>query len=222
MREQVLPFYLVCDESGSMGPLIDLMNRDLLPELHRAIATDPVVADKTRFAIIGFAQYAHVLQPLVDLSDLAELPELEVRGTTNFGKAFTVLKQAIEDDVRELKREGHRPYRPAVFFLSDGRPTDKDWISAHGRLVDPAFPLRPNIIAFGLGDEADAAVTSEVATVRAFMSRGGVNPAEALTEFARSLTRSIVQSGSHATQDGISLVLPEQVTGFRTLELDAL
>ena len=111
--------------------------------LHRAIATDPVVADKTRFAIIGFAQYAHVLQPLVDLSDLAELPELEVRGTTNFGKAFTVLKQAIEDDVRELKREGHRPYRPAVFFLSDGRPTDKDWRSAHRQTRRSRVSLAP-------------------------------------------------------------------------------
>ena len=65
---QVLPFYLVCDESASMsGPPLDAINASL-PEIHSEIGANPVVADKTRFCLIGFSDTAQVLLPLSDLS----------------------------------------------------------------------------------------------------------------------------------------------------------
>jgi uncharacterized protein YegL len=51
--EHVLPFYVVCDVSFSMTDHLDALNAALL-ELHRAVGTDPVVADRTRFCLIGF------------------------------------------------------------------------------------------------------------------------------------------------------------------------
>ena len=49
----VLPFYILCDESGSMDANggIDAVNRGL-PELHATIAGDPLVADKCRIGLI--------------------------------------------------------------------------------------------------------------------------------------------------------------------------
>ncbi|MFF7853202.1 VWA domain-containing protein [Streptomyces sp. NPDC007904] len=220
---QILPFYLVCDESGSMaGGGVDAIN-SALPDLHHEISTNPSVADKTRFALIGFSTQASVLQPLADLSELTQLPSLSAGGVTSFGAAFRLLKDTIEKDVAALKAEGHDVYRPVVFFLSDGIPTDEGWRTALNDLN--AFRYAPKIIAFGISD-ADAATITEVANFKAFIQQNdSVSPAVALREFASSLTRSIVSSAtSMAAQggEGFQLQVDEQVPGFTSLSLDKL
>ncbi|MDA5278980.1 VWA domain-containing protein [Streptomyces sp. Isolate_45] len=220
---QILPFYLVCDESGSMaGPSIDSIN-SALPELHKEISTNPTVADKTRFCLIGFSDDATVLQSLADLSDLDTLPALSAGGLTAYGEAFRTLLRCIETDVAALKAQGHDVYRPVAFFLSDGGPTDEDWIQAHQDLIQARY--RPNIIAFGIG-EADRATIGHVANFRAFIQEDkNVSPAAALREFAASLTRSIVRSASSIAANGndtFNLVIDETVPGFMTVPLDKL
>ncbi|MFJ8432770.1 VWA domain-containing protein [Kitasatospora sp. NPDC094019] len=218
---QILPFYAVCDESSSMTPHIDTLN-DALVSLHQEISTNPTVADKTRFGLIGFSTDAHELQPLADLSDLEELPALAASGLTSFRRVFELLRRGIDRDVRELKAEGHDVYRPVVFFLSDGEPTDSDWEQPYQDLLAAAF--RPHIIAFGIG-EADRAVIARVATFKAFMQKDGdADVAPALREFAASLTRSIVRSvsGANAAGTGMSLQVDDQLSGFTTVSLDKL
>lgn len=221
---QLLPFYMVCDESGSMaGPDgVDTINA-ALPDLHQEISTNPSVADKTRFALIGFSTQASVLQPLADLSELTQLPSLSAGGVTSFGAAFRLLKDTIEKDVAALKGEGHDVYRPVVFFLSDGIPTDEGWRTALKELN--AFRYAPKIIAFGISD-ADAATITEVANFKAFLQQDeSISPAVALREFASSLTRSIVSSASSMAAQGgdrFQLQVDEQVPGFTSLSLDKL
>ncbi|QGV80285.1 vWA domain-containing protein [Streptomyces ficellus] len=220
---QILPFYLVCDESGSMnGAPIDSINT-ALPDLHHEISTNPTVADKTRFCLIGFSDDAKVLQPLVDLSDIDSLPALAAGGLTSYGDAFRTLLRCIEADVTALKAEGHDVYRPVAFFLSDGSPTDDGWQQAHKELVEARYG--PKIIAFGIG-EAEAATIGHVANFRAFMQQDtSVSPAQALREFAASLTRSIVRSANSIPADGgggFDLAVDETVPGFSTVSLDKL
>ncbi|MET9472509.1 MULTISPECIES: VWA domain-containing protein [unclassified Streptomyces] len=221
---QILPFYMVCDESGSMaGPDgVDTINA-ALPDLHHEISTNPSVADKTRFALIGFSTQASLLQPLADLSELTQLPSLSAGGVTSFGAAFRLLKDTIDKDVAALKSEGHDVYRPVVFFLSDGIPTDDDWRTALKELN--AFRYAPKIIAFGIGD-ADAAIISEVANFKAFMQQDqSITPAVALREFASSLTRSIVNSATSMDSqggEGFQLDVQDHVPGFTRVSLDKL
>lgn len=220
---QILPFYMVCDESGSMsGPPIDAIN-SALPDLHQEISTNPTVADKTRFALIGFSDDAKVLQPLVDLSELEELPALTAGGVTSYGNAFRTLQQSIEQDVAALKSEQHEVYRPVAFFLSDGVPTDSGWEQALKDLTSSRYG--PKIIAFGIG-EADAGTISQVANFRAFMQQdSSASPATALREFAASLTRSIVRSAGSIPADGgdgFALAVDDTVPGFSTVTLDKL
>ncbi|MFE9043364.1 VWA domain-containing protein [Streptomyces sp. NPDC007818] len=220
---QILPFYLLCDESGSMaGDSVDALNTALV-ELHNEISTNPTVADKTRFSLIGFSTDAQVLQPLADLSDIDEVPALSAGGLTSFGNAFRTLLRCIETDVAALKAEGHEVYRPVAFFMSDGIPTDDDWTQAYKELTESRFC--PKIIAFGVGD-AEKSTIAQVANFRAFIQQDqSVSPAAALREFASSLTRSIVRSAttiSSAGDTGFSLVVEENVTGFETVSLDKL
>ncbi|GGL56783.1 vWA domain-containing protein [Planomonospora parontospora] len=221
MSEQVLPFYLVCDESYSMqGAPLDAINQEL-PRVHHQIASNPVVADKARFSIIGFSSTAEVLLPLSDLGDVTELPTLEARGATDYGAAFSLLRSTIEADIRTLKQAGHTPFRPTVFFLTDGQPTDS-WHAEYQRLVDPGFSARPHILAFGFG-EVDPATLQQIATFRAFVAQNGISPAQALGEFAKQLLQSIVRSAtlsaSNPTNTAI-LALPEQAAGYTVLQAD--
>jgi uncharacterized protein YegL len=221
MSEQVLPFYLVCDESGSMaGAPIQAIN-DSLPALHHEVSTNPVVADKTRFSLVGFSDTAEVILSLADLSDVAAMPGLAAKSSTNYGAAFSLLKSQIQADVDMLKADGHKVLRPVVFFLSDGQPTDS-WESEYKALVDTGNPYHPHIVAFGIGD-ADDSVIAKVATFKAFKADGTLGPAEALKEFASSLTKSIVKSGSSVSPDGqMNLQVPDQVQGFTSLPVNQI
>jgi uncharacterized protein YegL len=222
MSLQVLPFYLVCDESGSMsGAPVDAINTSL-PQLHAEIGSNPVVADKTRFCLIGFSDQAEVLLPLSDLSTVTSIPALNANGGTDYEAAFIKLRATIDADVAELKRQGHQVFRPAVFFLSDGYPNNNNWQTAYKALTDEAWRQHPNILAFGFGD-ADEPTIRQIATAKAFMANDQLGPADALREFAKSLIRSIVNSGTQSGADasgGATLVMPNQVPGFTTLDAD--
>jgi uncharacterized protein YegL len=219
MSLQLLPFYLVCDESGSMaGPPIDAINKSL-PDLHAEIGSNPVVADKTRFCIIGFSGHADVLLPLSDLSSVTSMPKLSAGGGTNYQAAFDVLRTTIDNDVKALKGAGNVVYRPAVFFLSDGHPNRNNWQASHQTLTDQNWSFRPNILAFGFG-AADENTIRQVATVRAFLADNTMGPAEALREFAQSLIRSIVNSATPTASNpsgGANLSMPDNVPGFTNI-----
>jgi uncharacterized protein YegL len=216
---QLLPFYLVCDESASMqGAPIDAINQSL-PELHQEIGANPVVADKTRFCLIGFSDHADVLLPLADLSTVTAMPKLSAGGGTNYEAAFETLRKTIDSDVASLKQAGNTVYRPAVFFLSDGHPNRNNWQTAFQALTDANWRSRPNILAFGFGS-ADESVIRQVATTRAFMANGTIGPADALREFAQSLIRSIVNSVTPSASNpsgGANLSMPDSVPGFTNI-----
>ena len=218
---QVLPFYLVCDESGSMfGEPVKAIN-DSLPELHAEIGSNPTVSDKTKFCFISFNHQAQVLLPLSDLSTVSSIPGLQADGGTDYSSAFDLLYDTITNDVAQLKANQDQVHRPAVFFLSDGQPGD-DWKASYERLTDKNWPLHPNILAFGFGD-VDASTLQKVATVRAFIADGTMGPGAALREFAKSLTQSIVNSGSNATSSGgLTLSVPENAPGFTALPADLI
>ncbi|MEW2352982.1 VWA domain-containing protein [Spirillospora sp. NPDC029432] len=226
MSEQILPFYLVCDESYSMaGEPLEEINKQL-PEIFTEIASNPTVADKARLGIIGFSDRAEVLLPLADLNDVHQLPKLEPKGATSYGVVFDRLRDTIEQDIRALKADGHVPFRPTVFFLTDGQPTDSDWASAHQRLTGRDFGPRPTILAFGFGHVRPETLQS-VATFRAFIADEELNPSNALREFAKQLLNSVVASAvassaafSANPAAGAQMVFPEQVKGYTVLEAD--
>jgi uncharacterized protein YegL len=218
--ELVLPFYIVCDESASMAwnGGIEAIN-DGLPELHASIASDPLVNDKSRIALISFSDEAEVLQPLTLASDIDAMPGVMEKASTCFGAAFRLLKDQIAQDIMMLRADGFQVFRPAVFFISDGQPTDSDWHDSYRELTDRTLnPHAPNIVTFGV-DSADADTMRSIATTAAFIAEQGVNPGNALKEIVRALTNSIVQSSSSSTP---TLVIPPAPDGVISLPLDVM
>jgi uncharacterized protein YegL len=219
---QVLPMYFVGDESHSMsGDPIGAVNQGLA-DLRDEVAQHPLIGRKVRFGIVTFAHSAEVRLPLSELSEDMVLPALAPRGRgTAYSSAFELLRQTIPGDVARLKAEGFQVHRPAVFFLSDGQPTERDkkWRSALERLRDVSFRERPNVLAFGVG-EADPDVIREIATTPgyAFMMREGASTAGAIAEFATSMLNSMVASAERLDR-GERTIEFEKPEGF--VQLDA-
>jgi uncharacterized protein YegL len=120
-----MPFYLICDVSGSMSRDMKELNEGVR-RLRRAIVAEPVVDDVAQVCIMTFSDVAKVVMPMAQMSD-QEVPKLSVEGGTDYGAAFRALAQAIAQDTASLKAQGYKVYRPCAFFLTDGLPNDRDW-----------------------------------------------------------------------------------------------
>ncbi len=221
---QVLPFYVVCDESSSMsGDSIDAVNQGI-KELFQEIHSDPIVDAKARVGIITFNDAARVVLPLTRLSSIKNSPGCVASGSTSYAAAFRLLKTQIETDVPKLKAEGLRVHRPMVFFMSDGAPNPEDWKSSLAALTDQSFEFRPNIVSFGVAG-AEASVIKEVSTPLtvgaskkqsfAFLAEAGVNPGAALNEIMKFITGTIVTS---ARQDQPTMALPKDLPGVLVID----
>ena len=121
----VMPFYLICDVSGSMSRDMPDLN-DGVRRLRRAIIAEPVVDDVAQVCIMTFSDVAKVVMPMTQMSE-HEVPTLSVEGGTDYGAAFRALAQTIAKDTATLKAQGYKVYRPCAFFLTDGLPNDRDW-----------------------------------------------------------------------------------------------
>lgn len=195
-RATILPIYVVCDLSGSMrmAGRADAM-RDALVALRDAVWLNPVVSDLARIGVLGFAGEATVLLPLCDIATVGELPELAPGGLTSYGAAFRLLRETVRTDTARLAADGYRVFRPLVFFVSDGEPTDRrpDWTAEHGLLTGGPDGTGPEIVAFAVG-EARAATLSLVATSRCFVARTEVAVRDAIAEIGDVVIRSVVAS----------------------------
>ena len=217
--QELLLFYMVLDESGSMGPNggIQAINT-ALPELHATLAADPLVVDKSRLAIIAFSDNAEVILPLSKVTDVSDMPGVQEAGVTNYGQAFRLLRSTIETDVQSLKQQGYRVYRPCVFFMSDGEPSDQ-WEAEYQNLMNHEY--HPGIVAFGV-DGADPTTLAKIATLRCYVGRDTVGAGRALASVMSSIGNSIISSTSNAHSGPANIDLPPVIVGFDTIPLDTL
>ncbi|WP_229068944.1 hypothetical protein [Actinoplanes sp. DH11] len=193
----ILPVYIVADESGSLGPQIEEINQGL-ESLLDAMRNSPLAAAKIRLSIIGFAEDAEVRLHLADVRQTTTPPLLQSRGASIYGAAFSKLRDLIPADLVTLKSEGYSVHRPAVFFLSDGQPSDGDgWRPAHQSITDRSIARwAPTIIACGVGDaEAETMLNVATSPEYAFVVAHGVDIGPAVSQFCLALTSSVVASG---------------------------
>ncbi|MGV9386493.1 vWA domain-containing protein [Nonomuraea sp. NPDC003707] len=212
----LLPAYVVVDESASMSPYQQELSNGLW-SLCEGLRAEPMIAAKLRLAVLGFSDDVQVRLAVADMRAETTLPQLVIRGVTEYGAVFGDLLGRIPADVKWLRDQGYRVHRPVVFFLSDGQPTDGDaWQQPHTRLTDRSqTPTAPNIIACGIGD-AQAATMVAVATRPefAFVAKAGTDIGRAISEFFHSLTASLVASGQALNSGRSELVVnrPDQFT----------
>ncbi|WP_328645145.1 VWA domain-containing protein [Amycolatopsis sp. NBC_00348] len=222
-KGKLLPFYLVVDVSYSMqGEKLESANK-IMPKVLDALAEAPILSDKVRFAVLDFADDAQVRLPLCDLLDEdVTLPSLSLRGGTSYAAAFRLLRSEIEANVKQLKADGFAVHRPAVFFLSDGEPTDgeAEWRAAFTELTTydkgtgQGFSMYPNLVPCGVEDANPRGMQALIhpATgskmMKMYLMDKGEDPAAAITKIAEILISSMLASGASIAQGGSGIVLP--------------
>lgn len=211
----VFPFYVVVDTSTSMrGGRIESVNAGL-PELHRSIASDPVVSEKCRLAVLSFNTEARIDLPLSDLSEVQRMPMLEAGGRTNYKPALDLVESVITRDVAKIRRSGDQPLRSCVFFITDGRPTDA-WKTRRDLLVDRSKNrLAPHLVPYGVA-EADSETLERMTTGFAYLAKPLGDAALALREVFASIANSVVSSTRAAEPQ---LVLPETNQYFTKISI---
>lgn len=200
----IMPFYILCDVSGSMWVDIPALNAGVA-QLQQDVMRDPVVDDLAMLSIITFADTARTAVPLSFPTQI-QLPTLVAGGLTNFGPAFREFHRAFEADRARLKSEGRRVFRPCVFFLTDGEPTDGDYAQVFASLLGYDATSRqgnaayPYVTSFGFRE----ATAETMATItypnfgdkrgRYFLAQDGATVSDLLKVVAGAIATSVVGS----------------------------
>lgn len=157
-----LPVYIVVDTSESMyGEAIDQINKSL-DNMLGALYRNPYALETVWVSVITFDSLARVLVPLTELSEF-RLPELKARPGTALGLALQLLRSQIAKETTLASAEEKGDWRPIVFLLTDGQPTD-EWRSAAAALRSQR-PKPANIYAIGVGEEIDFGLLKDIADV---------------------------------------------------------
>jgi uncharacterized protein YegL len=159
--QMVMPFYIICDVSGSMKRDMPVLNEGI-QKLRRSIVKNPVVDDLAHLSVITFSTNARVVMPLSQMSE-EPMPTLVTDGgVTNYGDAFRELARAIPQDAAMLRTQGYKIYRPCAFFLTDGEPTDRNWLDTfrttltYDKNAGVGMKQYPVFIPFGFREAQEA------------------------------------------------------------------
>jgi uncharacterized protein YegL len=159
--QMVMRFYIICDVSGSMRHDMPVLNEGI-QKLRQSIVQNPVVDDVAHISVISFSTDARVVMPLCQMSDQPMPTLVTDGGVTNYGKAFGELARAIPQDAAALRVRGYKIFRPCAFFLTDGEPTDRDWLDTfrttltYDKNTGVGMKQYPVFIPFGFRDAQEA------------------------------------------------------------------
>ena len=216
--ERRLPVYLLLDCSESMvGDGIDGVNagmRQLLLDLH----SDPHALETVWISIITFAGEAKQILPLSEMIGI-RAPKLKVQPGTSLGGALRLLRECIAREVRTHSATSKGDWKPLVFLLSDGEPTD-EWRTEARKLKQPGASGSKslNIIAIGCGEDANPLVLNEIGDSVLMMGEDEMDFRAAFQWISGSLSASSQQLATPSGAGGLSLAkIPADVFSAPTI-----
>ncbi len=119
------PLVLLLDCSGSMAgePIAELNNG--LRRLKNELEEDSLAARRVEVCVVTFG--ANGVQQTDRFRTVQEWqpPHLEAAGPTPMGQAIEVALKLLNERKEAYKAAGIPYYRPWVFLISDGSPTDQ-------------------------------------------------------------------------------------------------
>lgn len=155
-----LPVYLVLDVSGSMhGEPIEAV-RNGMQMLVSTLRTDPYALETAFLSVITFDEKARQAVPLTELMAF-QPPTIEAGSTTSLGDALKVVKECIEREVKKTTAEEKGDWKPLVFLMTDGQPTD-DWEKGLNEFRKVKTGM---VIACAAGPQADTKVLKQITEV---------------------------------------------------------
>lgn len=139
------------------GAPIDELNQGLIA-FQESLKQDDLAMLRVEVCLINFGP-VNVLQDFVSAGELV-VPTLTPNDATPMGEAITTALDKIEQRKQSYKANGISYYRPWVFLITDGAPTD-EWQAAAQRVKDAE--ARKKVAFFAVGVEnADLAILAQI------------------------------------------------------------
>lgn len=122
---------LLLDVSGSMGGEkiaalnegIKLFKKEIVGDETEGVKGDELAAKRVDLAVVTFGESVNVIHDFSSIEDF-ESPELVANGYTPMGDAIIKATDLVEQRKQQYKAQGIDYYRPWVFMITDGEPTD--------------------------------------------------------------------------------------------------
>lgn len=154
-----LPIFFVLDVSESMLGEHLYQLEDGLSKIFDALRTDPHALETAWVSVIAFAGQVRKLMPLTELTSVAT-PNLPVGGGTSLGRALNFLMDELDSTVRKNTADVKGDWKPIVFLITDGKPTD-DVTKAVQRWKD-RYAGHITMVAISIGRAADLRVLNQL------------------------------------------------------------
>jgi uncharacterized protein YegL len=118
-----LPVYLLLDTSGSMmGEPIEAVKNGIQVMIS-SLRQNPQAIETAYVSIITFDSTAQQIIPLTDLASF-QMIDIKASGTTALGEALKLVSNKIDNEVAKTTMEQKGDWKPLVFIMTDGIPTD--------------------------------------------------------------------------------------------------
>jgi uncharacterized protein YegL len=200
------PVYLLLDTSSSMfGAPIQAVQQGV-HLIHRELLNNPHAIETVYLSVITFDTTA---RQIVQLSSVEAFtpPTLKAEGYTALGAAMTLLDESMERELRPNTEGRKGDYRPLIFLLTDGAPTDA-WKEPVAKLKARTTHKIGTFVAVGCGPQANMATLKEITDDVIKMS--DMNP-DALQQFFKWVSSSIQKTSQRIdtkTDEGTLDALP--------------
>ena len=159
--ENRCPVILLLDTSGSMnGEPIRALNEGITA-FKEDVLKDTQATLSVEVAIVKFGETVNLVQDFVTIDNFNP-PKLKAMGRTPMGKAIDKALDLLEERKTTYKSNGVAFYRPWIFLITDGAPTD-EWQMASDRLKQAEADKRLLFFAVAV-EEADINKLTQIAS----------------------------------------------------------
>jgi uncharacterized protein YegL len=180
---------------------IDLVNEGLR-SYQSDLMTDPLAAKRVEVSVITFGATVETVSPFVSAEHFAP-PTLSADGETPMGAAILQAADAIAERKKLYKQNALHYYRPWIFIITDGEPTD-DWKAAAARVH--AGESKKEFAFFAIGVEgADFDILKQISVRDPLHLKG--NNFKAMFQWLSQSQKSVSQSNP-GQEDQVKLASP--------------
>jgi uncharacterized protein YegL len=125
-----------------------------------ALRTDPYALETAYLSVITFDSSAKQIVPLTELTSF-QVPDIHASGATALGSALSLLANKIDSEITKTTLEVKGDWKPLVFLMTDGGPTD-NWQQGLAEFRKRKAGI---VVACAAGQGADTNVLKQITEI---------------------------------------------------------